>query len=182
MLNHTFDDFVKERTAHAKKSAEAFNRKEKLDTWLRELDGLYRAMEGYLKRYMDSGQITVARRPVQLEEELLGTYDAEVLAVSIGNDEVIARPIGTLLIGSSGRVDLTGPRNTLRIVLLEKGGPALKITVSGAGGTSDTSTQSPIRGDIDHRGWYFVTQPPAVTAIPLNEDSFRDAIMDVSSA
>lgn len=179
--NHTFDDFVQTRTARAKRSAEAFNRTEKLDTWLRELDALYNAMEGYLRSYLDSGQITVERRPVQLREELLGTYDAEELAVSIGNDEVVARPIGTLLIGSSGRVDLSGPQRTRRIVLLEKGGPVVKITVAGAGATNDTSTQSPMRGDIDHRGWYLVTQPPAATATALDEDSFRDAIMDVSS-
>ena len=182
MPSHTFDDFVKKSTARAKQSTETFNRQERLGTWRRELDALYRSMEGYLKRYMDSGQIALERRPIQLTEELLGTYDAEELAVSIGNDEVIARPVGTVLIGSRGRVDLSGPRKTLRIVLLEKGGPAVKITVSGARGPSEASTQSLLRGEVDHRGWYVVTQPPAAIATALDEDSFRDAIMDVSSA
>lgn len=177
----TFDDFVQERTARARESAEAFNGKETLDTWLRELDALYGDMERYLKTYTDSGQITVERRPVQLTEELLGTYDAEALAVSIGNDEVIARPVGTMLIGSHGRVDLSGLRKTLRIVLLEKNGPAIKISVSGTNGPSETSTRSLLHGEIDHRGWYVVTQPPVATATALDEDSFRDAIMDVSS-
>ena len=179
--NTTFDDFVQERAARARETAEAFNGKETLDTWLRELDALYRDMERYLKTYTDSGQIKIERRPVQLTEELLGTYDAEALAVSIGNDEVLARPVGTMLIGSRGRVDLSGPRKTLRIVLLETDGPALKITVSGAHGPSETSTRSLLRGEIDHRGWYVVTRPPVATATALDEDSFRDAIMDVSS-
>ena len=176
MPSHTFDDFVKERTARAKQ----FNREERLAAWLGELDALYRAMEGYLKSYADSGHIKVERRSVQLTEESLGTYDAEELAVSIGTDEVIARPVGTILIGSSGRVDLSGPHGSLRIVLLEKGGPAMKSTVSGTSGPSETSTISLLRGEVDHRGWYFVTKPPAATATALDEDSFPAAIMDVS--
>ena len=182
MVAETFDEFVKQRTERARQSAEASNSKETLADWLRELDTLYSAMEGYLRSYTDSGQIKIERRPVQLTEEYLGTYDAEALAMSIGNDEVIAQPVGTMLIGSSGRVDLMGPRKTLRIVLLEQGGPAMKITISGAGGPAETSGQSLVRGEVDHRGWYFATQPPAVTVTAFDEDSFRDAIMDVSGA
>ena len=182
MVAETFDDFVKQRTDRARQSAEVSDRKETLAGWLRELDGLYSAMEGYLRSYTESGQIRIERRPVQLTEEYLGTYDAEALAMSIGNDEVIAQPVGTLLIGSSGRVDLSGPRKTLRIVLLEEGGPAMKITISGDGAPAETSSQSLVRGEVDHRGWYFATQPPAATVTAFDEDSFRDAIMDVSGA
>ena len=100
----------------------------------------------------------------------------------IGNDGVIAQPVGTLLIGSSGRVDLSGPRKTLRMVLLEKGGPTMKVTIAGTGAPTETSSQSLVRGEVDHRGWYFATQPPAVTVTAFDEESFRDAIMDVSGA
>ena len=180
MVAGTFDDFVKQRTDQARQSAEVLNREETLVGWLRELDALYSAMEGYLQSYTKSGQITIERRSVELTEDYLGTYEAEALAMSIGNDEIIAQPVGTMLIGSSGRVDLTGPRKTLRIVLLEKGGPAMKITISGDDGPIETSGHSLVRGEVDHRGWYFATRPPAVTVTAFDEDSFRDAIMDVS--
>ena len=182
MAAETFDDFVKQRTDRARQSAEVSNSKETLADWLRELDALYSAMEGFLRSYTESGQIKIERRSVQLTEEYLGTYEAEALAMSIGNDEVIVQPVGTLLIGSCGRVDLSGPRKTLRIVLLEKGGPTMKVTISGTGGPTETSSQSLVRGEVDHRGWYFATQPPAATVTAFDEDSFRDAIMDVSGA
>ena len=180
MVAVTFDDFVKQRTARARQRAEEFNREETLATWRRELDVLYTAMEGYLNSYIDSGEIEIERRPVQISEEYLGTYEADALALSIGNDEVVANPVGTLLIGSSGRVDLSGPRKTLRVVLLEKDGPASRINISGSDGPVETSTRSPLRGEVDRRGWYFVTQPPAAIATALGKDSFRDAIMYVS--
>ena len=182
MVAETFDDFVKQRTARASQSADGSNNKETLANWLGELDALYGTMEGYLRSYTESGQIKIERRPVQLTEEYLGTYNAEALVMSIGNDEIIAQPVGTLLIGSSGRVDLTGPRKTLRIVLLEKGGPAMKIAISGTDGQPDTSSRPLIRGEVDHRGWYFATRPPAATVTAFDEDSFRDSIMDVSGA
>ena len=155
---------------------------EKLAVWLRELDALYSAMEGYLKSYTESGQIKAERRTVQLTEDYLGTYDAESLVLCIGDDEVVAKPIGTLLVGSRGRVDLSGPRKTLRIVLLEKGGPAIRIRISGTDDPVETTSRSPWRGEVDHNGWYFVTLPPAATATALDGDSFRDAIMDVAGA
>ena len=182
MVAETFDDFVKQRADRARQSAEVSNSKETLADWLRELNALYSAMEGYLETYTETGQIRIERRPVQLTEEYLGTYDAEALAMSIGNDEVIAQPVGTRLIGSCGRVDLSGPRKTLRMVLLEKGGPTMKVTIAGTGGPTETSSQSLVRGEVDHRGWYFATQPPAATVTAFDEDSFRDAIMDVSGA
>ena len=194
MVAETFDDFVKQRTDLARQSAEAVNSKETLADWLRELNALYSTMEGFLQSYTESGQIKIERRPVQLTEEYLGTYDAEALAMLIGNDEVTAQPVGTLLIGSRGRVDLSGFRKTLRIVLLEKGGPMMmkkKITITGASTPTEISSQSLVRGEVDHRGWYFVIQPPAATyfggqspatVTAFDEDSFRDAIMDVSGA
>ncbi|MCY4173090.1 MAG: hypothetical protein OXF25_03300 [Cyanobacteria bacterium MAG CAR3_bin_5] len=175
----TFDKFVKQRTEQARQFAEALNPKERLASWQHELDSLYQKMEGYLKDYVNSG-LRTERRRVQLTEDDLGSYEAEALAILIGRDEVIAEPVGTMLIGSMGRVDLSGPRRVLRIVLLEKSGPVEKVTISGTGSHKETVARSPLRGEIDHRGWYLVTPPPAATATPLNEDSFRDAIMDVS--
>lgn len=175
----TFDEFVKQRTEQARQFAETLNPKERLATWKRELDSLYQKMEEYLKGYTDSG-LRTERRPVQLTENGLGSYDAQALAILIGDDEVIAEPVAALLIGCSGRVDLSGPYGILRIVLLEKSGPEGKVTISGAGSHKETSTRSLLRGEIDSRGWYFVTRPPDAVATPLNADSFRDAIMAVS--
>ena len=174
----TFDEFVKQRTEQARQFAEALNPEERLASWRHELDSLYQKMEGYLKDYMDSG-LRTERRPVQLTEDDLGSYEAEALAILIGRDEVIAEPVGTMLIGSMGRVDLSGPKRILKIVLLEKGGLIRRVTISSTDGRDEAYVRAPLRGDIDQRGWYFVTPPPDSIATPLNEDSFRDAIMDV---
>ena len=182
MSTDAFDDFVKRRTAQANETAEEADWEKTRATWLRELGRLYDCMEAYLESYTDSGQIRIERRPVRLTEDYLGTYDAEKLTLFIGNDKVVAEPIGALLIGSRGRVDLSGARNTLRIVLLDKDGPAMKITILAGDAPIETSGSSLVRGDVDHAGWYFATRPPGATVTAFSEDSFRDAIMEVSGA
>ena len=182
MPTDTFDDFVKQRTAEANEAVEEVDWEEARSTWLRELGHLYDCMEACLESYTESGQIRIERRTVQLTEDYLGTYEAEELTLFIGNDKVVAEPVGTLLIGSRGRVDLSGTRRTLRIVLLDKGDRARKITISAGDAPIDTSSRSLVRGDVDHAGWYFATQPPGATVTAFNEDSFRDAIMEVSGA
>lgn len=175
----TFGEFVTQRMEQARQSAEVLNREERLASWQYELDSLYQKMEGYLKDYINSG-LRTERRRVQLTEDDLGSYEAEALAILIGRDEVIAEPVGTMLIGSMGRVDLSGPYGILRIVLLEKGGLIKRVTISSTDGRDEAYVRAPLRGDIDQRGWYFVTRPPDAIATPLNEDSFRDAVMEVA--
>ena len=182
MPAETFDEFVKQRAAQANENAEEVDWGKARATWLRELDHLYDCMEAYLKSYTDSGQIRIERQAVQLTEDYLGTYDAEKLALFIGNDKVVAEPVGALLIGSQGRVDLSGNRKTLRIVLLDKDGPSMTSTISIGGAPLRTSSSSLVRGDIDEAGWYIATRPPGATVTAFNEDSFRDAIMEVSGA
>ena len=176
----TFDEFVRQHTEQARQFAEALNPKERLGSWRSELDSLYEEMKGYLKDYTDSGKIRIETRSVQLTEAGLGSYEAPALAIMIGNDEVTVEPVAALLIGCSGRVDLSGPYGISRIALLEKSGPVEKVMIPGAGNQKEASSRSPLRGEIDRRGWYVVTRPPDAIATPLNADSFRDAIMDVS--
>ena len=172
-----FKKFVEQRV----ESAAALNREEKLAAWKGELDKLYADMEGYLKPYIGSG-IRIERRPVETTEDELGSYTVDALVIFIGNAEVIVEPLGTLVIGARGGVDLSGFHGRRRIVLLEKGGPVQTITIRGANGLEEESTRSPLRNDISHRGWYLVTSPPNLTATPLDADSFQRAIMYVAGA
>lgn len=176
MAEQEFSEFLKRKTAQVQ--AEVDWAKEKAD-WLRELDVLYARMEEHLRPYTQAGEIEIERTPIQLREDHLGTYDADKLTFRIGRDRIVAKPIGTVLIGARGRVDLSGPRKTLKIVLLAKGGPVLATTIE-HGGTTEKSSRSMVRGEVDEPGWYIETPPPESVVFAFGEDSFRDAIMEVS--
>ena len=176
MAEQEFSEFVKRKTAQVQDAVDWV--KKKAD-WLQELDELYAHMEGHLRPYTQAGEIQIERTPIQLREDHLGTYDAEKLTFRIGREKIVAKPIGTLLIGARGRVDLSGPRKTLKIVLLAKGGPVLTTTIE-HGGITEKSSSSMVRGEVDEAGWYIETPPPESVVVAFGEDSFRDAIMEVS--
>ena len=86
-------------------------------------------MEEYLKKYIEAGEIQVTRKNIQISEEYLGSYQVPKLSFQIGNDRVVAKPIGHRVIAADGRVDLIGARGTLRLVLLEKERPAVRTKI-----------------------------------------------------
>ena len=178
MAEQEFSEFVRRKTQRMK-AEEVIDWAKRRADWLQGLEELYARMEDYLKPYTQAGEIRIERTPMRLREDHLGTYHAEKLTFRIGREKIVAKPIGTLLIGASGRVDLSGSRKTLKIVLLAKGGPVLTTKVR-HGGIVEESSRPMMRGDIEEAGWYIETPPPESVVVAFGEDSFRDAIMEVS--
>src|SRR5260370_37560243 len=117
--DQTFEDFVKrqqaEKTEHGK-----FNPAEELDFWLRSLTDLHKKVESYLQKWIEAGGIEIQYRQIALNEEFCGAYEAPMMLIGIGTKQVELRPIGTMLIGSRGRVDVIGTSGRGMISLLNK--------------------------------------------------------------
>lgn len=140
MAEQEFSEFVRRKTAVVQsESGEGIDWSKRRADWLRELDELYARMQGHLTPYTEAGEIQIERTPIQLREDHLGTYDAHKLTFKIGCEKIVAKPIGTLLIGARGRADLSGSRKTLKIVLLDKGGPVLTTKIEHGGVTEESS-------------------------------------------
>lgn len=180
MAEQDFSEFIRRKTApDQSESGKVIDWTKRRVDWLRELDALYARMEDHLKPYTQPGEIKIERARIQLREDHLGSYEADKLTFKIGREKIVAKPVGTLLIGARGRVDLSGPRGTLKIVLLAKGGPVLTTRIE-HGGVSEESSRSMVRGDVEEAGWHIETPPPESVVVAFGEDSFRDAIMEVS--
>lgn len=179
MAEQEFTQFVKRKTAELRDEVDGVDWAKKKADWLQELDGLFVSMERHLMPFTQAGEIEIERTPLTLREDHLGSYDADKLTFKIGRDKIVAKPIGTLLIGARGRVDLSGPRKTLKIVLLDKGGPVLATKIE-VGGVTEEHSSPMVRGDVDEAGWYIETPPPESVVVAFGEDSFRDALMEVS--
>ena len=173
-----FLHFMQQRAARRDETP-PFDREARLEAWLEELNKLYKLVERSLCSHVEAGDVTVQRGPFSVTEPRMGTYDAQRLVLRFDDDQLVAEPVGTLLIGCRGRVDLAGPQGNVRLVLLDKGGPAFRSTISEGGPPIETSTSSAIRGDVDRAGWYIATRPPGITVTPLTEESFRDLVMDL---
>lgn len=174
MAASNFREFVERKSSKAPEIDWAAKR----DVWLGRLEDLYRQVEGYLGEFTGQGLIDIGRYPVSLHEEYIGDYSADALRIQIGTSIVTMKPIGTLLIGSAGRVDMEGPSGTARIVLAprEVEQPGFRIITDGKNEAGQSPTPEP------DWTWKIVVQQPRMRYVTVDEQSFRDALMAVADA
>src|SRR6267154_885642 len=123
-----FDAFVQ---AQQKSAQPDIDWNKQRDEWLSCLEGLYKEIEALLDEYVQGGQILLRYQDVSLNEEEIGVYQTRRLIIKIGGKEIVLEPIGTLLIGTKGRIDVMGPAGRTRFMLVDKDStrPQVRVTV-----------------------------------------------------
>jgi hypothetical protein len=181
MDSKDFDEFVKRQQEGVGVAVSVDWGKER-DEWIAHLNALYARIESLLNKYVSSGQIRFGYRIIELTEEHIGSYSATQMTVGIGRQEVLLVPIGTLLIGTKGRVDVIGPAGRAEILLVDRwaSGPASLIHVSvGVGGKLPAAPrESPQNIEWE---WKIVTRPPERRFVEITQQSLFQLIMEVAN-
>ena len=117
-----FDEFVKrqQQLSAAAEEELPLDPKKELEEWLNYLNGLYSDIQMYLKDYISGGSISFKIEDKKLYEDFSGPYIAPKMIIRIGLQEIKLDPIGTMLVGSKGRVDVIGRAGTSRLTLINK--------------------------------------------------------------
>jgi hypothetical protein len=183
MSNTDFDAFVKRQQVEDEKK-DGFDPEKQLREWLDYLNALYEQIKGYLKAYVESGTAKIALRDIQLNEEFSGVYTASELILTIGRSTVTFTPIGTMLIGSKGRVDVQGPLGKARLALVNKAvtnaRQLIQITARFVG---DPPPSPPPKQAIKHIEWTWKISipPPEMEFVELTQDAFFNMILTVAN-
>jgi hypothetical protein len=178
--NTDFSEFVKrQQTAAALDEPVDWTRER--DNWLVHLEELYDQIESFLAQYIKTGQIRSSYRDIELNEENIGTYVARQMILKIGRQQITMTPVGTLLIGAKGRVDIVGPAGRTRLVLVnsESSGPVIKVTVN-IGGRPESAAPEAAAKEIKW-AWKIATSPPTIRYIELTQESLFQALMEVAN-
>jgi hypothetical protein len=179
--NSDFDNFVRRQQPISEEERIDWNKQR--DEWLTRLDALYAKIQEFLQEYVNDGSIKLSFQEHRIIEENIGAYASRRMIIHIGRREITLTPIGTLLIGSAGRVDVTGSVGRARLVLVDKNATSMrsmvKIKVLMAGEKQEPPRE--VTNEVDWT-WKIVTAPPAVAFKELNKDSFFQLLMEVSNA
>ena len=136
-----------------------------------------------MSKYIQSGRATIYFKDIEINEEFSGPYTAKEMAISFGNSTVSFKPIGTMLIGAKGRVDIRGPHGTARLVLVDKNVSSsrqlIKVRISVGG---ETLNPEPEHSTPPEWTWKLVSPPPEVQFTDLTEDTFFDMLLSVADA
>jgi hypothetical protein len=153
------------------------------DEWLRDLDSLYVKVREFLREYVADGSISYSFAAIQLAEENIGTYSAMKMDIKIGKQRVSLVPVGTLLIGSKGRVDAVGSAGRALILLVNQkarsAADLIKVTVNirGSAPPSPPRQRQPISW-----AWKIATNAPHRKFVDLEKEAFLTLLMEIANA
>jgi hypothetical protein len=181
-----FKDFVQRQRQPA--SEDVMDWKKERDEWLGYLERLYNLVSEYLHEYIYSNAIQVRESNIELNEENIGTYTAKRLTIVIGAQEITLTPVGTLLIGTKGRVDVKGSAGSSRLVLINKGitqpEQMIRITSTIVRRGKISSPPPALPKTLPEKiewTWRIVSRPPTMQFIDLNKETFYQMLMEVSN-
>ncbi|WP_022654495.1 hypothetical protein [Aquaspirillum serpens] len=127
------------------------------DKWLAELDGTLQRIEAWL-RQSGMSEDEIEHFSLEINEETLGRYTATGLRVQIGAAVVTFRPIGSVLIGACGRID---------VVSDQPGTPSVKLIAECTPSSDDSGHRSSHERDW---GWLVYLGRGVKASFPLDQE------------
>lgn len=176
MSKKDFEEFLNK---HATKTPEKeIDWEEQKEEWLDYINQFYSSVREWLEPYKADGKVSYEFKPLMLHEENIGTYEVDTMHVNFAGQKITLEPIGTLLIGTKGRIDLEGARGRVQFILADKDSKGMKVNVSvSIGGKPE---KKPEKRKIPDWTWKIVLREPRkISYAEFNEDNFFDALMEI---
>ncbi len=101
--------FIKFLEENSEKKEVKFDPDREIQEWLKFLDDLYATFVSCLESYEKNASIYWGFKDVTIFEESLGSYSAKRAVLEMGGMKYLFDPIGTMLVGSKGRVQVSQP-------------------------------------------------------------------------
>ena len=163
------------RKKHEKKEKQAVDWNRRRNIWLNSVEAFYQDVVRWLGPFTEKGLLEITCEDAVKREENIGEYHLKKMILNISEETVIFDPVGTLIIGARGRIDMTGKNGTIMFVLVdrESDGPGIRMKTEFRENNHPESEREP------ELVWKISTSPPDIQYTPLNEDSFSDVLAEV---
>jgi len=185
MAKTEFDQFVARQQAEASET-EDFNPEQQVKEWKEYLERLYSNVKEYMRPYVENGTAAITLSDIELNEEFSGPYMVRQLQLTIGRSIVAFKPIGTMLIGSKGRVDVLGPRGNARLTLMNKNITSarelIRVRVSVVGSSPARPPERKHQNEVIQWVWKIASPPPDIRFVDLTQQAFFDMVLSVADA
>jgi len=177
-----FDEFIEEQTKLGKIAEQDWA--ERLQDWQTHINHFYENVEVFLQPYLDKGKISIRYGRKKILEDVFGEYEVDTAAIQLGPNLIRLEPIGSIIIGAQGRLDMIGPNGVVKFLLVDKNASEPKILarvqILDRNSPVRTALREPKPEQIDWT-WKIATDPPQIKFYPLTEESFFDALMGVTN-
>ncbi|WP_155998469.1 hypothetical protein [Thioalkalivibrio sp. ALM2T] len=176
MSKKDFEEFLDK---HATKTPEKeIDWEAQKEEWIDYINQFYESVKEWLEPYQADGKVSYELKPLMITEENIGTYEVDAMHVNFAGQKITLEPIGTLLIGTKGRIDLEGARGRVQFILADKDSKGMKVNVSvSIGGQPEKKPEE--RKAPDWTWKIVLREPRKISYAEFNEDNFFDALMEI---
>jgi hypothetical protein len=176
MSKKDFEDLLKK---HENKSEEKeIDWESQKKEWLDFIDQFYTSIECWFTPFKNNGKLSYGYTDTEITEEYLGTYNVKTMVVDFAGQKLTLEPIGTLLIGTKGRIDMEGAKGRVQFILADKNSTGMKfnVNISIAGETPEKKEE---RKKPDWTWKIVLRESRRISYAEFNEENFFDALMEV---
>ena len=104
----TIEEFLKQHKSLTNIKQIQAQRDERRDRFVAEVEALFKQIMKWLTKLAKDGPVFYRERPISIYEEGIGEYKISELLVDVADRLIIFRPVGTMIYGAYGRVDILG--------------------------------------------------------------------------
>lgn len=148
-MSVTLSQFLREKKLRSEEESGKIDWDAWRDQWLQSVRRLYETIEEWLHDLKEDGTVTISYQTRSLSEEHVGEYETECMVIHVGSERIALEPLGTIIVGAYGRIDLRGSNGNVMLV------------------------------EPEWKDWQIATRTPRLTKIPLTEESFTDVLKGI---
>lgn len=148
------------------------------DEWLAQVQAFMEMARGWLAEYREAGRITVADEVIAVTEDHIGPYEAPQISLRIADKIVRIAPIGRLILGACGRIDMIGEAGRAKFLLVDRAATGVKAKVRIQVDPQPAGQEQRDAGEAVLT-WKLVTAPPSMEFHDLTEEVFFSELLRV---
>ena len=154
MSTSRLDNFI----SRQKNSSSQVDLAREIEAWKKAVDSLYEKIETFLSAYIGNGDIDIEYKKTTIFEEHMGEYEIKAADIKIITNQIKLKPVGRVIIGAKGRVDMIGSSyDAVTLLLVED--------------TDIPEATDPV--------WVILMRSPEIKYVRLSQESFIDAMLSV---
>ena len=103
-MSSELTNFFKKKQQEEKKKKVDWNKEKK--EWLNTIDTFDKKVINWLDEPIKENVLKYNTKSIPINEYLMGDYEAPLLVIMSGEDKVYFKPVGKLVLGANGRIDM----------------------------------------------------------------------------
>jgi hypothetical protein len=157
-----FEELVRHYADKNKSTTESsVDWQERKTWWQQRVSQLFDEIDGWLKPLIESNTVTFSKKNVSLTEEALGNYEIESCTIGLQQQKLTFKPLGSVIIGGFGRIDVDGPNGSVMLILC-------------------TPEKDVPRDQVRDKATWFISHPKKRTDLgPFTKEAFEQLFADL---